>query len=176
MRPQVARHPCKCIVILALGCASLSQAALNFNLDALDPLAVTQGSSVMFTGTIQLSAGWDATSAVLEHPGNGVDYLTPTFAPAFLNYLALNTSATYSGDIFSVAAGPSATLGLYDQNTYSGGLTDLSEMMLFASKGNQEATDNEIFAVEVEAVPEPGTIAALGLGAAAFARRRRSSK
>lgn len=167
----------KSLLLLTIGCASVSNAALNFNLDALDPVVIAQGSSYTFTGTIQLSAGWDVTGATLEHPGNGVTFLTPVFAPSFLNYVLLNTSAPYSGDLFTISTTNATAPGLYDLNNSSFGMTDLSEMIVTASKaGRRDAKDNEIYAVEVEAVPEPATMAALGLGVAAAVRRRRASK
>jgi hypothetical protein len=95
------------------------------------------------------------------------------------------SGATVSGSfvnesITNTIAGNGGTVGFSKQRLVSD--TDLSTFdwtltgSIYLSKsvtGGDEATKFTIIGQNVEAVPEPGTMAALGLGAAFLARRRR---
>lgn len=164
-------------VLFSLGAcafASFSLASVNLNLDQ-EYWTVNQGGSVTITGTITLTPGWDVNGYGLEFPSNGTDFLPSDVDPAFLAYMSSNTNAGYSGPLFTVSAGVAATLGLYDFNTGLLTGSDRSEFGVYALRAsdNAQAADYENYGVTVEAVPEPASIAALGVGVVALLRRRR---
>ncbi|RYG21238.1 PEP-CTERM sorting domain-containing protein [bacterium] len=165
-------------LVLAFGaCAltSLSFASVNVNLDQ-EYWTVNPGGSVTITGTVTLTPGWDVTNWTVEFPSNGSVFL-PTFIDVdFDNYSFGVTNANYSGPLFTVSPDAAAALGLYDQSTaFSGSLSTRAEFGVTATRLSDGATadDYENYGVEVQAVPEPASLAALGLGAAAFLRRRK---
>jgi hypothetical protein len=165
-------------VLFSLGACALASsclASVNLNLDHeyWDGVA---GSSVTIYGTIDLTPGWDATTAIVESASNGVDGLTTiTFHPDLIAYLGLTTSASYSGGLFTVDIPVGATPGLYDFDNLAGTGSDRSEFGIVAKRlsDNAQAADFENYGINVRAVPEPTSLAALGVGVLALRRRRR---
>ena len=153
--------------------ATSSFASVNLNLDH-EYWTVNQGGSVTISGTITLTPGWDVTTWWIEFPGNGTDYLPSVIDPTFDAYFNSVTNADYTGPLFTVSAGAAATLGLYDYNTAYPTGSDRSEFGVGATRSadNAQAADFENYGVTVQAVPEPASFAALGVGVVALLRRR----
>lgn len=160
---------------LVAGAAS-AHAGLNLNLN--NPYqtvaAPSSGSiSVVFTGTVDiLLPTFDATQADLEFPSDGSNFLTGAFDPAFVAYLGANLPGVdYTGNLFSITVTSTTANGFYWLNNGSLGFSPLSEFIVHAGNGVQTARDNEFYGVTV--VPEPASMAILGLGASALIRRRK---
>lgn len=153
-------------------------ASINLNLALPYQTAVRPAAGsifVSFIGTVDvLLPTFDVSQANLEFPMDAsANILTGSFDPAFNTYLGTNAPGVdYTGPIFSIEVTSTTPLGFYWLN--GNGLSALSELTVTASNGAQSAADNEFFGVTV--VPEPVSLAALGLGLAAVIRRRRSSK
>ncbi len=166
----------KLAVFSLLAVAAASQAALNFNLDFPDlsaPLPTSGTTVLTFTGTVDVTAGWDATSATLNMPFQVSSFvgLAGAFDPGFVAYLSgANAGVDYSGNIFSIDVTPSSAIGLYDSNFNS---TTAATITVSGQKGVSTFDDSEAYSVEVTAVPEPASLIALGAGAAALIRRRK---
>ncbi len=165
-----------CFAVLG-GLSSLSFGFVNINLD--NPYQTvtppTSGSIFLtFSGTIDiLNPLASISTAILESPGTTSDALSTVFDAGFVSYVTAATPGMdYTGDLFTVEVNSSTPNGFYWLN--SGGLNGLAEFTVTASIPNfPVASDNEMFGVTV--VPEPATLAALGLGAAALIRRRRKA-
>lgn len=160
-----------------VGVSASSFGAVNLNFDLAYQVVTKPGSGsvfVTYTGTVDvLLPTFDVTAATVEWPGNGTDFLTTTFAAPFLAYIfAAAPGADYAGALIEVEVPSTATDGLYWLNGSGSGFSPLSELLVTASDGVSDATDNEFFGLMV--VPEPGTVAALGLGALALLRRRKA--
>ncbi|KXK15842.1 MAG: hypothetical protein UZ18_ATM001001494 [Armatimonadetes bacterium OLB18] len=160
-----------------VGVSAASYAAININFD-LNYQTVLKPSSgsvfVTFTGTVDiLLPSFFASGAVVEWPGNGSAFLSTTFAPSFLTYVTAATpGADYAGDLIIVEVASTDADGFYWLNGSTSGMSPLSELIVDASDGTSIASDNEFFGVTV--VPEPASMAALGLGALALIRRRKN--
>lgn len=161
-----------------LGLATIATGAyagVNLNLSDHVKSVVQPGTGfvdVVFSGTVDVLPNWDATSAVLYTPDNGSAALSGGLTTAFLDYLSGSFAGTdFNGDLFFIRVQASDAVGFYDQNALSTGGS--SELVVNAVNGNRRFADNEYYGVEVQAVPEPATLAALGLGAIALIRRRR---
>lgn len=162
----------------ALAVSAASVAGVNLNLDLPYQSVVRPNSgyvTVFYTGTVDvLVPSFDVIDAILEFPGNGSAYLAVNFDSAFSTYVASSAPGVdYSGALFSVDVSNSDAYGLYWLNGSSYGLSQMSELIVYASNGVIQAVDNEMYGVEV--VPEPAATAALGLGLAALARRKRQA-
>lgn len=161
---------------IALGSLGSAHAALNFNLNTNYEVATIPNSGsiqVTFFGTVDvLLANWDVNSASAEWPGlsPGGPFLAATFDSAFLTYLGgFNPGVDYSGAIVSLTVNSTDMAGDY---FYHSAGNQMSEIEIFATNGTNTAGDNEFYGVTLQPVPEPGTMAAVGLGLAALARRR----
>ena len=111
--------------------------------------------------TRRTSAGFN--NIQLAYSTNGT-----TFTNFGGNLSATNTTYVVkdSGAISAINAAQNVLLRL----TFTGGSTDAKDNL-----GNSRL-DNLVVSGDVQAVPEPASMAALGLGALAFVRRRRASK
>lgn len=166
------RFACLAATFGAFGIAS---ASVNLNIDLQYQTVVRPSSGsiqVVFTGTVDmLLPTFYVDVAWLETPASASNNtLNPTYDPAFLAYAnAQVPGADYVGNLFSVEVASTTPLGFYWLN---GGFNNpLSELVVDATDGQITTSDNEMYGVNV--VPEPATMAVLGLGAAALLRRRR---
>lgn len=161
--------------LLAVGAAANAAVNLNINLQYQTVVAPSSGSiSVMYSGTVDvLLPGWDVSGWMLESPSDGSNLLLANIDPGFAAYAAGNNPGVdYSGNLFSVTVQSTTVPGFYYLN--SNNSNPLSEFIVDVSlPGAVTAVDNEMFGLTVEPVPEPATLAALGLGAVAFMRRKR---
>ena len=154
----------------------MSAASITIVLDGGPNFSAIAGSSFVVTGTVSLSPDWQIGASTLDNPGrSGGGFVPTSFAPEFLAYMLPAPTVGYSGPLFSVDV-PSSTLpGLYDVG--SGGLGDPADFTISGSDTAtfQSFTAKAPFSVTVQAVPEPASMAALGLGVAALLRRRKRS-
>jgi hypothetical protein len=153
--------------------AAHASAILNFNLP-INQLTTTAGTNVIFSGTVTGVTGdltLAASSVGPAFKATGGTGLLGAFTSSFQNYLNLNTTTNYAGTIFEVFVPGTTSAGLYDTNA---ALTNGSQVVVGGTNSNNDTVqDNEFYAVNVQAVPEPTTMAALGLGAVALLRRRK---
>lgn len=168
------------LAAITVGAVASSQAFVNLNIDAQYQTGLIPNSGVTmvtFTGTVDiLNPNYDVTSDLVEIPGltSGGPFLGVFSVSSFQTYVAgFNPGVDYSGPLFQVAIMSSDLPGLYFQNNSSSGMTTFSEMIVRASDGVFIASDNEVYGVTA-AVPEPASMAALGLGLLALARRRKA--
>lgn len=168
----------KLVGLIALGgLSSVSFGFMNLNLNNPYQSANVPGSGsifVTFSGTVDiLNPFYDVSGATIEGASDGTNFLNMAFDAAFLSYvLGNNPGLDYTGDIFTAEVTSTTPLGNYWLGP--GGLSGLAEFTAIATGPSLDAVDNELFGVTV--VPEPATLAALGIGAAALIRRRRKSK
>lgn len=165
------------IALMALaGVATVASAGVNLNLNqAVQTVTLPNAgfTTVTYSGTVDVLAGWDATSALSWNASlDGVsNFKAVTFDAAFVAYLSgANAGIDYTGDLFSLDIQSTDPVGLYDQN--AGSPTGTSQLIVSAvnTRNQREFSDNEYYAVNV--VPEPASLIALGVGAAALLRRR----
>jgi hypothetical protein len=164
------------ITLFALAAVSvMASAGVNLNLNnPVETVNLPNSGSVnvVFTGTVDVLPGWDASSATLYFPFLGSNGLGGGFDSNFLTYLGgSNAGVDYSGNLFSITVNSTDAPGYYDFNSLSP--TSTSQFVVGASKNGVSFSDNEYFAVDVQAVPEPASIAMLGIGSLALIRRRR---
>jgi hypothetical protein len=152
----------------------MANAQVNFNLtNPHQTVAVPNAGSVnvVFTGTVDVTSGWDVTGANVTLPSliNSAPFLGGSFDPAFIAYVGgVTPGLDYSGNIFRITVTSTTPLGLYGfQSTTANPV----QSTVTATNGTSTFVDNEAYSVNV--VPEPATLAALGLGVAALVRRRR---
>lgn len=164
-------------ILASLGAAAQASINLNINQQYQTVAVPSSGSiNVVFSGTIQiLQPNVDFNSAALESPASGSGpFIGTSFDSGFLAYLSQNAPGVgYSGNLFSVVVTSSTAPDFYWLNNGSAGISPLAEFIVIGGvNGASDVKDNELFGVNV--VPEPATLAALGLGAAALIRRKRS--
>jgi hypothetical protein len=151
-------------------------AGINVNIDNHVQTVVQPNAgfvTLVYTGTVDVLTGWDATSATLFFAAqeNQNNFLIGAFDAGFVNYLNGNSPGVdYVGTLFTVDVQSTDAVGFYDYNP--GGTNSRSELIVSAVNGQRSFADNEYYGVQVDAVPEPGSLAALAIGAAALLRRR----
>lgn len=164
---------------LILAALTSAGALASFNLD-LDEnykstLLPNTGSVVLtFSGKVDVFLpSFDVNAGLVEVPGltPSSDFLAAAFTPAFVSYMSgISPGADYIGDIFTVTVNSTDAAGEYFYNSTLD--SPLAEIKIGATNGLVAFTDAEGFGVTVNAVPEPASMAVLGLGAAALLRRR----
>ena len=163
-------------IICLAALAAFSHAGVNFNLSNATQSVAAPGSGfvlVTFSGTITTSGGFAPTDFVVELPNNGTDTLVfDSFNTNLVNYVVAGVANTsYTGDLFSLRVASTDSMGVYDQGDTPSGFSIFSEAIAHAAKNGVDAADNEFYSVEV--VPEPTSLALLGMGGAALLVRRR---
>lgn len=164
-----------------VGLGAAAQAAINLNINQQYQTVVKPNTGsifVTFSGTIQvLLPSFDVTSYAIEIPGSASNVFLGAFIdPTFQAYvLGNNTGVGYSGNFFSVQVSSTTPNDFYWLSSASSiGMSPLAEMIVEAGApgSNLIARDNEMYGLTV--VPEPATMAALGIGALALIRKRRA--
>ena len=159
--------------------AAAANAGVNFNLSNPDVTVVkpTSGSVlVTFSGTMTTSEDFAPSQDwAIEFPGNGTDFIPfDSMNAAFANYLAAGVAnSSYTGEMVSFRVDSSLLDGLYDQNDSGFGFSPFAEMVFHGTRDGLDAADNEFFSIRVTSVPEPTSMALLGLGALALLKKRR---
>jgi hypothetical protein len=149
---------------------SSANAAINLVLDQNTQTvnAPTSGIlDVVFTGEVHLTNGWKIESAFAGIPDSGSDTLVAGFDSAFATWFFGPQSSDYSGAIIDVEVTPTSAgdyLALGPDELAVAGKNPLN---------GRSFRDAESYEVIVNPVPEPATMVALGLGAAAMLRRRK---
>jgi hypothetical protein len=165
-----------CFSVLAA--AAASQAAVSIALDSstLYETVPTVGTTlVYFTGSITATSGWTVTGFSVDDPflqssSNG---LTVNFSASLLSFLASATpGADYTGELFTVELTSMTNPGFYGYQANSA--SNLAQVSVSGSNSVSSFTDYEYYGVYAQPVPEPATMAVLGLGAVALIRRRRA--
>lgn len=165
---------------LALSAATLSFGAYaNITLDNAHQTVNQDTREIWFSGTITITQDWVSLSMPVPHlfrqPGWGDRLDSSLNAPAFLTWLgnfgSHQAGATYTGDFFSLHQDIGDPTGVYD-HTGASAVPPANFYMEFNQNQSSYGRSNEVpFSVTV--VPEPATMAALGLGVVTLIRRKR---
>lgn len=139
--------------------ATVAPAALNFNLTSNSGSVPATGGTVTLLGSLDdLTADVSLSDVTFTTPAG----MTLALDPLFLAYLADNTTASYGvGNIATVTVDPGVAPGFY------------AGQIAVADSTLPGFVDAEAYVVQVQAVPEPASFAALGVGALGLLRRRR---
>ncbi len=164
--------------LAALAAAALAPAYV-FTLDAPNPVLVRPASGTLtyeFTGTVATGANEYirnyGASAVSN--ANGDSLIPEPIDAAFAAGREPNSS--FTGPLFRLTIDANTPLGVYD-DFFGTSFVPVLDVGFFTNGvgGPFEVVDIP-YTVTVQAVPEPASLAALGLGAAALLRRRRGAR
>ncbi|MBN8691336.1 MAG: PEP-CTERM sorting domain-containing protein [Armatimonadetes bacterium] len=146
---------------------------------------VTAGSSqsILFTGTLSITQDWNSLSLWYPHAylqgGYGSRIDAGNVHSDFLTWLGTigshQAGATYSGGLFYMDMDAGDPMGMYDHTFAS--LTAPCNVYIDFNSNQSNYVRSNVTAISINAVPEPGTYAALGLGlVGVIASRRKRSK
>jgi hypothetical protein len=159
------------VIVLLSALAAAATADITFTMDQ-GAITLARGDSFTYTGTIVRTGFSEIPFASVEFPRKGADLLsTISLVQAFKDYVNNVNFTNYTGPLFTVTVPLNQPLGLYSEsNNGQGEFPGLSELYLTDESGNWYG---QKYSVNVTAVPEPASMAALGLGAVALLRRRK---
>lgn len=131
------------------------------------------GAGLFQTGLMSLGAGF-TLPAISDYSlyNHGIRIRFVDTGTTTLSTSAANPTAAFQGN-YPLTLGNSENV--YWRDADNNGILSGSDARSFAATGTATQA-NYAFQLGASAVPEPGTMAALGLGAVALIRRRRSSK
>ena len=168
------------LAVLAFATVAVaSQAALNLNIDNPDQsvnLPTSGNVTLTFSGSIVCSADWKPNgNGFLTFPSlqNSTTQLTNvSYDNNLLTYISsANFGDDYTGDLFTVTGASTDVAGYYGYYVNS---SDAAYFQIDGvNTGGGTFKDTESFSVTVNSVPEPASMAILGLGVAAFLRKRK---
>jgi hypothetical protein len=157
--------------------AAIGFSALSFGADVSLSLdheywSLNPGGSVTIFGAITAKNGLYVTNASVEFAKNASGTLSNTaLAPGLISYVNAHQSVNYVGALFTVNVPLGATPGNYDLSNNSGGLDPVrSELYVTAWDASVYGAN---YGIDVQAVPEPTSFVAVGMGCLALIKRRR---
>ncbi|MBC8065027.1 MAG: PEP-CTERM sorting domain-containing protein [Chlorobia bacterium] len=161
--------------------ASGAHAAFTMTLDQPNQSIVLPlvSTDLIFTGTItkdeQGQAGGATTTIAFPALPSNSDYLSSAFnSTAYFTWVTTAGTTPFTGELFRVTVLPTSQLGLHDFNVGAPGNLPYVQVTYNGVTGNQYDSGRVLYTVNVTPVPEPATLCALGLGALALLRRKRS--
>lgn len=155
--------------ILGLAVAALAASAdptISLSTPDVTIVRPTSGSVTYdFVGTVAATAGSAFTGFGESYPSLLNSTTMLDVAPGTVDY---SGTSTYTGVLFTVTVASTTELGYY-------GYVSESNIRSTYYAFDDVGASSTPYSITVQAVPEPATLAALGLGASAFLRRRKKA-